>query len=46
MGLALLTHVTLRAGIPYGPEVSADEAANNKTTQDRGLAFGKYGDTL
>jgi Dyp-type peroxidase family len=31
----------IRAGIPYGPEVSSDEAASNTTKTDRGLAFGE-----
>ena len=26
----------------YGPEVTAEEAATNTTTIERGLAFGKY----
>nr|WAW38279.1 DyP-type peroxidase [Auricularia auricula-judae] len=32
----------LRSGIPFGPEVSDDEAASNTTTQLRGLAFVAY----
>ncbi|KAJ7836676.1 fungal peroxidase [Mycena olivaceomarginata] len=32
----------MRAGIPYGPEVSADEAASNTTSTERGLAFVSY----
>lgn len=32
----------IRSGIPFGPEVSADEAANSRTTQDRGLLFVAY----
>jgi deferrochelatase/peroxidase EfeB len=35
------THQILRAGIPYGPEVTTDEAASNATSIDRGLAFGE-----
>lgn len=31
----------IRAGTPYGPEVSAAENATSTTTQDRGLAFGE-----
>lgn len=30
----------IRAGIPYGPEVTTAEASLGKTTTDRGLAFG------
>jgi deferrochelatase/peroxidase EfeB len=30
----------IRAGIPYGPEVSSSESSSSTTTQDRGLAFG------
>jgi Dyp-type peroxidase family len=36
----------IRAGIPYGPEVSAKEAASKKTTQERGLAFISYQTSL
>lgn len=32
----------LRRGIPFGPEVSDDEAASGKTTQQRGLLFKSY----
>jgi len=32
----------IRSGIPFGPEVSAEEAANSKTIQDRGLLFVAY----
>ncbi|GJJ12992.1 hypothetical protein Clacol_007241 [Clathrus columnatus] len=32
----------IRAGIPYGPEVSPKEAASNTTTTERGLAFVSY----
>jgi Dyp-type peroxidase family len=32
----------MRAGIPFGPEVSVAEAANGKTTTDRGLMFVCY----
>jgi hypothetical protein len=46
MGLSLLIRIILRAGIPYGPEVSAEEAASGTTTQERGMAFGEYGNTL
>ncbi|KAJ7738214.1 fungal peroxidase [Mycena olivaceomarginata] len=35
-------HHIMRAGIPYGPEVSDDEAASNTTTTERGLAFVAY----
>ncbi|KAL0565437.1 dye-decolorizing heme-containing peroxidase [Marasmius crinis-equi] len=40
----------MRAGIPYGPEVTADEASAQKTSDDpsleRGLAFVAYQSTL
>jgi Dyp-type peroxidase family len=36
------THFIVRAGIPYGPEVSAQEAASSTTTTERGLAFVAY----
>ncbi|PSR77990.1 hypothetical protein PHLCEN_2v7617 [Hermanssonia centrifuga] len=32
----------IRAGTPYGPEVSSSESSSNTTTQDRGLAFVEY----
>ncbi|KAG8687814.1 hypothetical protein FRC11_006543 [Ceratobasidium sp. 423] len=32
----------IRAGIPYGPEVTKEEWDNHKTTVDRGLAFVCY----
>ncbi|KAF8583284.1 dye-decolorizing peroxidase precursor [Ramaria rubella] len=32
----------IRAGIPYGPEVSSQEAAKNTTITERGLAFVAY----
>ena len=32
----------IRRGIPFGPEVSADEAASGKTTLERGLLFAAY----
>ncbi|KAJ7723414.1 fungal peroxidase [Mycena metata] len=35
-------HHIVRGGIPYGPEVTAAEAASNTTTIDRGLAFVCY----
>ncbi|KAJ7832287.1 fungal peroxidase [Mycena leptocephala] len=35
-------HHIMRAGIPYGPEVSTDEAASNTTSTERGLAFVAY----
>ncbi|KAJ7476657.1 fungal peroxidase [Mycena latifolia] len=35
-------HHIMRAGIPYGPEVSDDEAAANTTSTERGLAFVAY----
>ena len=30
----------IRAGIPYGPEVTDSETTSQTTTTDRGLAFG------
>ncbi|KAF8144414.1 fungal peroxidase [Mycena galopus ATCC 62051] len=36
------THHIMRAGIPYGPEVSDDEAFLNTTSTERGLAFVSY----
>ena len=35
-------HRIIRAGIPFGPEVSVAEAANGKTATDRGLMFVCY----
>ncbi|KAF7348498.1 DyP-type peroxidase [Mycena venus] len=35
-------HHIVRGGIPYGPEVTADEAASNATEIERGLAFVSY----
>ncbi|KAJ7230326.1 hypothetical protein GGX14DRAFT_582828 [Mycena pura] len=35
-------HRIIRAGIPYGPEVSDDEATANTTSVERGLAFVAY----
>ena len=32
----------MRAGIPYGPEVSDEEQASGKTESVRGLAFACY----
>ncbi|KAJ7636939.1 fungal peroxidase [Roridomyces roridus] len=39
-------HHIIRAGIPYGPEVSDQEAASNTTTTERGLAFVAYQSNL
>jgi len=36
----------MRAGLPYGPEVSAKEAETNTTTIERGLAFVAYQSNL
>ncbi|KAF8584885.1 Dyp-type peroxidase [Ramaria rubella] len=36
------THHIIRAGIPYGPEVTPAETASNTTTIERGLAFVAY----
>lgn len=41
LGDANTANQAIRAGIPYGPEVSADESAANATSTDRGLAFGE-----
>ncbi|KAJ6506018.1 dye-decolorizing peroxidase precursor [Mycena vulgaris] len=35
-------HLIIRSSIPYGPEVTAAEAASSTTTVDRGLAFVSY----
>ena len=35
-------HRIIRRGIQYGPEVSAAEAAEGRTTEDRGLLFACY----
>ncbi|KAJ7698702.1 dye-decolorizing peroxidase precursor [Mycena rosella] len=35
-------HHIIRAGIPYGPEVSTEEASSNTTATERGLAFVAY----
>ncbi|KAK7059641.1 fungal peroxidase [Favolaschia claudopus] len=35
-------HHIVRGGIPYGPEVSSDEATSSKTKTERGLAFVAY----
>ncbi|KAJ7098361.1 fungal peroxidase [Mycena epipterygia] len=40
------THHIVRGGIPYGPEVTADEAASNTTEIERGLAFVAYQSNL
>ncbi|KAF8518408.1 fungal peroxidase [Hysterangium stoloniferum] len=36
------SHHIIRSGLPYGPEVSAAEAASNTTATERGLAFVAY----
>ncbi|KAJ7138453.1 fungal peroxidase [Mycena crocata] len=36
------SHHIMRAGIPYGPEVSDDEASSGTTSTERGLAFVSY----
>ncbi|KAG9045454.1 hypothetical protein FS837_006297 [Tulasnella sp. UAMH 9824] len=36
----------MRAGIPYGPEVSHEERHNHKTSDDRGLLFVSYQSVL
>ncbi|KAJ7098358.1 hypothetical protein C8R44DRAFT_748201 [Mycena epipterygia] len=40
------THHIVRGGIPYGPEVTADETASNTTEIERGLAFVAYQSNL
>ncbi|KAJ7669280.1 fungal peroxidase [Mycena polygramma] len=35
-------HHIMRAGIPYGPEVSSSEASSGSTSTERGLAFVAY----
>ncbi|KAJ7154720.1 fungal peroxidase [Mycena filopes] len=40
------THHIMRAGIPYGPEVSDSEAAAGTTSTERGLAFVAYQSSL
>ncbi|RYP13153.1 hypothetical protein DL765_007028 [Monosporascus sp. GIB2] len=39
-------HRVLRRGIQYGPEVSAEERAQNRTEKDRGLLFVSYQSSL
>ncbi|KAL5503918.1 DYP1 [Sanghuangporus vaninii] len=39
---ALLPHMIMRKSITYGPEVTPEEAKENKTKVDRGLAFVCY----
>ncbi|KIJ38727.1 hypothetical protein M422DRAFT_176170, partial [Sphaerobolus stellatus SS14] len=41
-----VNHHILRAGIPYGPELTSGEIASGKTSQDRGLAFVAYQSNL
>ncbi|KAH7099472.1 dye-decolorizing peroxidase precursor, partial [Auriculariales sp. MPI-PUGE-AT-0066] len=36
------SNMIMRAGIPYGPEVTTEESQSNTTTQERGLAFVAY----
>ncbi|GAA6036612.1 hypothetical protein JCM8097_001251 [Rhodosporidiobolus ruineniae] len=36
------SHRILRSGIPYGPEVTSEEAAQNRTIHERGLFFVCY----
>lgn len=38
---ANLVNQAIRAGVPYGPEVSSSEYSNGATALDRGLAFGE-----
>ncbi|KAF8322306.1 peroxidase TAP [Clavulina sp. PMI_390] len=37
-----VVNVGIRAGTPYGPEVSSSEASSGKTSTERGLAFVEY----
>ncbi|KAF2691607.1 peroxidase TAP [Lentithecium fluviatile CBS 122367] len=39
---SITSHMVLRRGIPFGPEVSDEERKSNKTTQERGLMFVCY----
>lgn len=41
LGNTNLVNQAIRAGIPYGPEVSDSESNAGVTSQDRGLAFGE-----
>ncbi|KAJ6501276.1 fungal peroxidase [Mycena vulgaris] len=36
------SHHIMRGGIPYGPEVTRDEASSHRTKTERGLAFVSY----
>ncbi|KAJ7698687.1 hypothetical protein B0H17DRAFT_1050407 [Mycena rosella] len=42
----LSNHHIVRGGTPYGPEVTSGEASSNKTSTERGLAFGSFFWTL
>ncbi|KAF7323749.1 Fungal peroxidase [Mycena kentingensis (nom. inval.)] len=44
--VATAVHHIVRAGIPYGPEVTAAETSANKSSKDRGLAFVSYQSNL
>lgn len=43
---AIAAHRVARRGIPYGPEVTAEEAAEKKTIENRGLLFVSYQSAL
>ena len=43
---ALLDHLMVRQGIPYGPEVTREEADQHTSKHDRGLAFVSYQSSL
>lgn len=43
---AVARHSIARSGIPFGPEVSPDEAHQSKTQHDRGLSFVCYQSSL
>lgn len=43
---ALTQHMLVRQGITFGPEVTPEEAAANKTKIDRGLSFLCYQSNL
>lgn len=43
---AVATHMIMRQGIPFGPELTEDEVKKNKTELVRGLAFTCYQSNL
>lgn len=42
LGISTEKNRILRSGIPFGPQVTADEKAKSKTAHDRGLLFVSY----